>query len=105
LSRARQSLVDGLCLVDQVPHSRLSGYLRKGSLGAIPLLSTTTTLYTLLHLYNMEDDREQRVDEAMIVEGNGDRERRESWKHLDADGEGVGGGGGGWIQAWRMMGS
>lgn len=27
----------------------------------------------------MEDDREQRVDEAMIVEGNGDRERRESW--------------------------
>jgi len=41
----------------------------------------------------MEDDREQRVDEAMIVEGNGDRERRESWKHLDTDG-GAGGGGG-----------
>ena len=50
-------------------------------------------LYTLIHLYNMEDDREQRVDEAMIVEGNGDRERRESWKHLDRDG-GAGGGGG-----------
>ena len=51
----------------------------------------------------MEDDREQRVDEAMIVEGNGDRERRESWKHLDADGEAGAGGGGGWTQAWRMM--
>jgi len=53
----------------------------------------------------MEDDREQRVDEAMIVEGNGDRERRESWNYLDADGEGGAGGGGGWIQVWRMMGS
>jgi hypothetical protein len=51
----------------------------------------------------MEDDREQRVDEAMIVEGNGDRERRESWKHLDT--EGGPGGGGGWMDAWRMMGS
>jgi hypothetical protein len=62
-------------------------------------------LYTvhIIHLYNMEDDREQRVDEAMIVEGNGDRERRESWKHLDT--EGGAGGGGGWMDAWRMMGS
>ena len=50
-------------------------------------------LLSLYTLYNMEDDREQRVDEAMIVEGNGDRERRESWKHLDAIG-GEGGGGG-----------
>ena len=50
-------------------------------------------LLSLYTLYNMEDDREQRVDEAMIVEGNGDRERRESWKHLDTDG-GAGGGGG-----------
>ena len=41
----------------------------------------------------MEDDRETRVDEAMIVEGHGDRERRKSWKHLDRDG-GAGGGGG-----------
>jgi hypothetical protein len=42
------------------------------------------------HLYSiMEDDREMRVDEAMIPENNGDRERRESWK-LDR-----GGGGGG----------
>jgi hypothetical protein len=60
------------------------------------------TVHTI-HLYNMEDDREQRVDEAMIVEGNGDRERRESWKHLDT--EGGAGGGGGWMDAWRMMGS
>jgi len=76
-------------LLIPVPHSRLSGYLRKGSLSAgIPLHSTTT-----IHLYNMEDDREQRVDEAMIVEGNGDRERRESWKHLDAIGAEGGGGG------------
>jgi uncharacterized protein YeeX (DUF496 family) len=37
----------------------------------------------------MEDDREMRVDEAMIAEGNGDRERRESRK-MD---EGGGGGG------------
>jgi uncharacterized protein YeeX (DUF496 family) len=88
-----------------VPHSRLSGYLRKGLLDAgIPLLSTTTVHCThIIHLYNMEDDREQRVDEAMIVEGNGDRERRESWKHLDT--EGGPGGGGGWMDAWRMMGS
>ena len=69
-----------------------------------PFHSFLLLLYTLIHLYNMEDDREQRVDEAMIVEGNGDRERRESWKNLDVDGGGAGGGGG-WIQAWRMMGS
>jgi uncharacterized protein YeeX (DUF496 family) len=79
-------------LVDQVPHSRLSGYLRKGTSTPIPLLSNL--YYHILYiLYNMEDDREQRVDEAMIVEENGDRERRESWKHLDAGG-GAGGGGG-----------
>jgi hypothetical protein len=48
----------------------------------------------IIHLYNMEDDRETRPDEAMIEEGNGDRERRESWKHLDT-GEGAGAGGGG----------
>jgi hypothetical protein len=59
--------------------------------------------HSLIHLYIMEDDREQRVDEAMIVEGNGDRERRESWKHLDT--EGGPGDGGGWMDAWRMMGS
>jgi hypothetical protein len=44
----------------------------------------------------MEDDRETRQDEAMIVEGNGDRERRESRKHLDT--AGGGGGGGGWLR-------
>jgi uncharacterized protein YeeX (DUF496 family) len=50
------------------------------------------TLYIVTYtstLYIMEDDREMRVDEAMIAEGNGDRERRESRK-MD-----VGGGGGG----------
>jgi hypothetical protein len=70
------------------------------------VLHTTPFYYStvnIIHLYNMEDDREQRVDEAMIVEGNGDRERRESWKHLDT--EGGAGGGGGWMKVWRMMGS
>lgn len=44
------------------------------------------------YIYNMEDDREMRVDEAMIAEGNGDRERREFWR--PSGGAGVGGGGG-----------
>jgi len=41
----------------------------------------------------MEDDREMRVDEAMIAEGNGDRERREFWKPFGGGGGGGGGGG------------
>ena len=79
---------------DQVPHSffiRLSpDWLSWSHSPSIHSLSYTT-YYTILYI--MEDDRETRVDEAMIVEGHGDRERRKSWKHLDRDG-GAGGGGG-----------
>jgi hypothetical protein len=40
----------------------------------------------------MEDDREMRVDEAMIAEGNADRERRESWNIWTRGGGGAGAG-------------